>query len=327
MKDQFVIFYSWMSDRPENQNNTYIKNVLDNECKKLEEEFGVKIRVDSDSRGEDGSKPIDENVLKKITECDLFVGDITPIFPSSPWKWWAKPTPNPNVMYELGFAVSSLGWNRCIMVWNSKYGIVGKSPFDIRNHTTVSYMIGKKELSLYAVLKSKIEHFDEYLKEWRTSKERSFDAEKYVAITRKCSEHDLVDSIHSFLTNRRYSVLEFDRWINLYSSYYRYPDNHFVDNDIHQAYLDFLNFLGKMADFAATNSEKIRHSNRPDSEFDTDEWKREEIYKIIDPYESLDAERAAIQQAKIESEYESFAPYVLKQYDVFRDLIRRKLLI
>ena len=327
MKDQFVVFYSWMSDRPKNQNNEYIRNVLDKDCKKLEKKLGVKIKVDSDSRGEDGSKSIDENILKKITKCDLFVGDITPIFPSCLWKWWAKPTPNPNVMYELGFAVSSLGWNRCIMVWNSKYGNVGKAPFDIRNHTTVSYKIGKKELSLYAVLKSKIEHFEEYLKEWRTSRERSFDADKYDAITRICSEHDLVDSIQSFLTNWRYNALEFDWWDNLYCSYHRYPDNHFLDNDLHQAYLDFLSFLHKMVVFAAVNNRKIKQSKRPDEEFGSDEWKREEIYKIIDPYESLDEERAATQQARINSEYESFAPHVLKQYGVFRDLIKRKLLV
>ena len=81
MKQQYTIFYSWMSDRPNEQNRKYIRKVLDKDTKKLEKEFGVKILIDSDSRGEDGSKSIDETVLKKIGGCDLFVGDITPVLP------------------------------------------------------------------------------------------------------------------------------------------------------------------------------------------------------------------------------------------------------
>lgn len=327
MKDKFVIFYSWMSDRPKKQNIKFIRKVLNHDCNKLAKEFGVKIVVDSDSRSEDGSKPIEESILKKITECDLFVGDITPIFPHCPLIWWDKPTPNPNVMYELGFAVSSLGWNRCIMVWNSKYGAVGKAPFDIRNHSTVSYKIGKNELSLYKVLKSKIEHFDEYEREWRTGKERSFDAEKYAEITKICSERNLVESIHSFLTNLRYNAQEFDWWEDLIYSYRYYPDNHFVDDDINQAYQCFLGNLNRMTCFAAVYNKKIRQSKRPDDEFGSEEWKREEVFKIIDPYDMNPESEAKTIQARMDAEYKTFAPQVLDSYNTFRDLIRKKLLI
>ena len=76
MKKDFIVFFSWMSDRPKEQNISYIRRVLSDDCKKLEKKLGIKITIDSDSRGEDGSKPIEENVLKKIAKCDIFVGDI-----------------------------------------------------------------------------------------------------------------------------------------------------------------------------------------------------------------------------------------------------------
>lgn len=327
MKKEFVIFYSWMSERPKEQNIKYIRGVLEGDCKKLEKKLGIKIKIDSDSRGEDGSKSIDENVLKKIAGCHIFIGDITPIYPQCAWKWWLKPTPNPNVMYELGFAVSSLGWNRCIMVWNLKYGNLSKAPFDIRNHTTIKYRKGKQELSFYRALKSKIENYDEYVREWRIGKERFFDAEKYYQITQMCSERDLVDSIDGFLTNQVYNSLEFNWWDNLYYYYHHYPDNRFVDEELHQAYLKFLDELKRMTLFAATYNEQIRHSNRPDDEVGIDEWRREEIYRIRDPYQYLDESKAAAYQTKIDKEFYSLIPSVMDSYKAFRDLIRKKLLV
>lgn len=327
MKKEFIVFYSWMSDRPKDQNISYIRKSLSDDCKKLEKKLGIKILIDSDSRGEDGSKPIEENVLKKIATCDIFVGGITPIYPRQSWYFGAKPTPNPNVMYELGFAVSTLGWNRCIMVWNAEYGNLSNAPFDIRNHTTVSYKKGKQELSFYNILKSKIEHYDEYLKEWRTGRERSFDAEKYFQITQMCSERNLVDSIDGFLTNQVYNSMEFNWWDNLYYYYHHYPDNHFVDEELHQAYIKFLDELKRMTMFAATYNEQIRHSQRPDNEVGTDEWRREEVYKIKDPYQFLDESKAAAYQAKIDKEFYSLIPSVMDSYKAFRDLIRKKLMV
>ena len=324
---EVIVFYSWMTDRPRSENLQYIRKKLSEDCKKLEKEFGLKIKIDTDSRGEDGSRPIEENVMKKINECALFVGDITPIYPRLPWLWWHKPTPNPNVLYELGYAVSSLGWNRCIMVWNSKYGKQAKAPFDIRNHTAVSYEKGKRNLALYSVLKTKIENYDEYVKDWRTNKERSFDAEKYNEICKICPERDLVDSIDKFLTNRVYNSFEFNIWDNLQFYYQHYPDNRFVDDELHHAYLAFLSELKNMTMFAAKYNEQIKHSQRLDNEVGTDAWRKEEIYKIRNPYDYLDEQKAAEQQRKIDENYEVIALTIMKSYKVFRDLIRKKLLV
>lgn len=327
MKKEFVIFYSWMSDRPAEQNIKYIRKVLTEDCRALEKKLGVKITIDSDSRGEDGSKSIDENVLKKIAACDFFVGDITPVYPKFPWLWWKKPTPNSNVMYELGFAVSSLGWNRCIMAWNSKYGNLSRAPFDIRNHTTAVYKKGKHELSLYGILKGKIEKYDEYVKEWRTGKERSFDAEKYSKITQICSERNLVDSIDNFLTNRVYNKLEFDWWDGLIYYYNHYPDNRFVDEDLHKTYSDFLAELQKMVLIACKHNVQSSYEYRDDLDVNSEEWKKLQWYKIRDPFDSLDADKALALEMQIENEFRALIPSLMDSYRTFRDLIRKKLLI
>lgn len=327
MKQQYTIFYSWMSDRPNEQNRKYIRKVLDKDTKKLEKKFGVKILIDSDSRGEDGLKSIDETVLKKIGGCDLFVGDITPVLPRYKWIGYKKPVLNSNVMYELGFAVSTLGWNRCIMVWNSKYGNVRYAPFDIRNHTTVTYKKGKRELSLYEVLKNKIQNYDQYVKEWRTAKERSFDAEKYYNITQICSERNLIDSIDGFLTNRVYNALEFDWWDKLIYYYNHYPENRFVDEEIHQAYIVFLSKLQEMVWVACRHNVQSSYSYPEGLDVSSDEWKKLQTYKIRDPYETLTEDRAFELEQKIDAEFASLVPSLMDSYNCFRNLIRSKLLI
>jgi len=327
MKKDFKIFYSWMSDRPDEQNRKYIRKVIDKDCKKISNELGIKITIDSDSRGEDGSRSIDETILKKITNCDLFIGDITPASPRLKLFKWIKPISNSNVMFELGFAVSSLGWNRCILVWNNKYGNLSQAPFDIRNHNTSTYQINKQELSLYGIIKSKIVNFDTYVRDWRTSKERSFDAEKFNAINEIIPERELIDSIDFFLTNRRYDDYQFTRWDRLQYTYRNYPDTHFVDEEINHAYEVFLNELKRMIIIAATYNVQIKTCNDEDIEVGSVEWMKQTIYKIRNPYDTLTDPKAFELEQKIEKEFRSLVPSLMDSYKNFRDLIRKKLFI
>ena len=327
MRNQYVIFYSWMSDRPDSQNRKYIQKILKKDAKRIEKELGITITIDSDSRGEDGSTSIEETILKKISNCDIFVGDITPVSPRFSIFRKNKLIVNSNVMYELGYAVSTLGWNRCIMIWNSKYGNLSYSPFDIRNHPTISFHSNKNDLSLYDVLKSKIENYDEYVKSWRTAKERSFDIEKYGAITQICSERDLVDSIDSFLTNRVYNSLEFEWWDKLIYNYGHYPDNRFVDEEIHQAYSAFLAELQKMVWIACKHNVQLSYCYRDDLDINSDEWKREQFYKIRDPYKTLSSDKAYEVEKEIENEFNAIIPSLMNNYKTFRDIIRTKLLL
>ena len=48
--------------------------------------------------------------------------------------------PNPNVMFELGYAENSITNSNIILILNEKYGKVEKLPFDIRSKRILRYI-------------------------------------------------------------------------------------------------------------------------------------------------------------------------------------------
>ena len=48
-------------------------------------------------------------------------------------------TPNPNVLLELGFAASVIGWDNIICVYNTAFGIVEDLPFDLKFRRPLLY--------------------------------------------------------------------------------------------------------------------------------------------------------------------------------------------
>jgi hypothetical protein len=50
-----------------------------------------------------------------------------------------RETPNPNVLLELGYAISQLGWDRILLVENTAFGSPERLPFDLRARRVVSY--------------------------------------------------------------------------------------------------------------------------------------------------------------------------------------------
>jgi len=127
------LFYSWQSDLPSKSNHYLILDALRHAASKIEKQRGdVMIVLDHATRGETGSVDIPSAIFKKISEADLFIGDISTI--NSKSKAGRK-TPNPNVLIELGFAISQLGWSRIVMLFNKGFGDFPKDlPFDLSKH-------------------------------------------------------------------------------------------------------------------------------------------------------------------------------------------------
>lgn len=326
MKTEFKIFFSWLSDLPDKDNRNLIRKTLQKEAKAIAKELNVKIIIDSDNRGEDGKDNIDDSILRKIASSDLFVADITPISKSFRFFGKSKYTPNPNVMYELGYAASTLGWNRCIMLWNTKYGDVEQAPFDIRNHSINVYK-SPESPNIHELLHKKISDYENLVRDFVANKERSFDIEKYKAITNICSERNLIDSIDSFFTNRVYNKLEFEWWDNIYYNYTHYPDNRFLDDEIHKLYGIFIDNLHEMTLIAAKYNEQSSYSERPISEISTDDYKRECIFSIQDPYKYLEHDAALKRENEIEAAFVNLWEPLINSYKEFRDCVRKKLLI
>ena len=56
-----------------------------------------------------------------------------------------RPSPNPNVLIELGYAAATIGWDRVILVQNTAYGDLGVLPFDLRSRRIVPFNLSAKE--------------------------------------------------------------------------------------------------------------------------------------------------------------------------------------
>lgn len=120
-----VIFWSWQSDSDSAANRNFIQDCLEKAGKRVGKASSTIIEVDRDTKGVGGTPNISETILQKIAAADVFVWDAS-LSTKSP-----RPAPNPNVLFELGFAVALLGWQRVIGVFNEVEGAPTSLPFDL----------------------------------------------------------------------------------------------------------------------------------------------------------------------------------------------------
>lgn len=137
---EFIVFYSWQSDLPAATNRQAIRSGLRNASDRLEADNpAVRVIVDEATRGAPGSPNIPAMIMEKICSCDVFVCDITTINTCAATEF--RHVPNPNVAFELGYAVAKVGWSRIVMVFNEAVASVKEAPFDIDRHRILSYKL------------------------------------------------------------------------------------------------------------------------------------------------------------------------------------------
>lgn len=131
----FVVFYSWQSDLPSTR--SFIQKALTSAANTIMAELpGVSITIDQAIRGLTGSPNIPLAIMKKIKEADMVVSDVTPINADLQ----QKKTPNPNVLFELGFAVAAQGWDRVALVFDAGVGkFPDDVPFDFDKHRAIPF--------------------------------------------------------------------------------------------------------------------------------------------------------------------------------------------
>ena len=137
-----TIFLSWQSDLGETRN--IIRDALDKVVKNLNRDVTLEeaLRVDENTAGVAGWPEITQTILEKIEGCEVFIADITPINgPQSSFRL----TPNPNVLFELGYALATgLGRARIICVVNASYlpgGDLKELPFDVRGSRPLQFSL------------------------------------------------------------------------------------------------------------------------------------------------------------------------------------------
>lgn len=132
---RYTVFYSWQSDAPNGTNRSFIRSALEAAVATLVDSPALEDapRVDSGMEGVSGSPEVATVMFDKIRESALMVADVT-LVGCIPQEGGAlKRCPNPNVLLELGYAASTLGWSRVITVMNEHFGAPQEQPFDVRN--------------------------------------------------------------------------------------------------------------------------------------------------------------------------------------------------
>lgn len=135
----FTVFFSWQSDVP--KNSDFLRSFIKSSIKKFGTTQNVNVLYDEASRSVVGSQKVEEVILEKIRACDVFIADITPITRiemEEGEKNRIKLLPNPNVAFELGYAMHCLPMEQVLMVLPT--GIShGQLPFDFNHNRLIEF--------------------------------------------------------------------------------------------------------------------------------------------------------------------------------------------
>lgn len=130
------IFFSWQSDTDTRTGRNFLVDVLERVCKNIANDTSVEeaqrdVSVDSDTKGAAGRPPIVDTIFQKIDESAVYVADVTFVGK----RMDDRPTPNPNVLIEYGWALKSKTHHRVITVMNTAYGVPSETslPFNMKH--------------------------------------------------------------------------------------------------------------------------------------------------------------------------------------------------
>jgi hypothetical protein len=133
------VFYSWQSDLPNAVNRRLIGSVLEDVAKAVRRDDTIEVEptIDRDTLGLPGAPDIGATILAKIDRASAFVADVSIVSSGNT----SRPTPNPNVLIELGYAMKSLGPDRIVLVMNTAYGGPEQLPFDLRQKRVLTFSL------------------------------------------------------------------------------------------------------------------------------------------------------------------------------------------
>ena len=130
----FTVFYSWQSDLPRKITRDFIHEAAEAAVTRLGVELVLEQspRLDHSTDGVSGLPAIGDTILGKIDQCAMFIADVSFVGETSRDGRERKLMPNPNVLFELGYAFARIGWRRLILTMNTAYGEEKYLPFDLR---------------------------------------------------------------------------------------------------------------------------------------------------------------------------------------------------
>jgi len=154
------VFYSWQSEAFPKVCRNLIEECLKKAIKELNHEVSLSepdreeqgevrlgpIVMEKDTAGVPGSPDIVESIFRKISEADIFVGDLTVVRPGD---HLARPASNANVLIETGYALRVLGRDRVILAFNTHFGVIPNDlPFNLRQTSICGYGADPESMDL-----------------------------------------------------------------------------------------------------------------------------------------------------------------------------------
>jgi hypothetical protein len=200
------VFYSWQSDIRAAACRTLIQDALEASVHAMIADGAVEVMpvVDRDTLNVPGAPDIGTTILGKIDSADAFVADVTTVGTIS----GKRPTPNPNVLFEVGYAFRALGEGRVVLVQNTAFGGPELLPFDLRQKRVLQYSSSEADAErsaprrqLVSALKSALTVIlstsretvasnDDRVARWRDLLSKAFAEHKWVEFE-SAFEHDL----------------------------------------------------------------------------------------------------------------------------------------
>jgi hypothetical protein len=134
-----TVFFSWQSDSPAESGTALIERALNAAILRLATDASLTLRpeLDRDTQNVPGAPPMAAAILAKIDLCAVFVADVS--LTHARRVGAPRVAPNPNVAFELGYAMKRLGHGRVLLVLDRAYGAPEELPFDLRGHRVVVY--------------------------------------------------------------------------------------------------------------------------------------------------------------------------------------------
>lgn len=330
---KFNIFYSWQSHIDGCNNREYIKAEIDSAVAKIKSE----VKLLEDSRGSKGAADIPDDILKKIASSDIFICDVTPVHTDDK----QRALPNPNVMFELGYAVRSLGWNRIICVCNEAYGSVSTQPFDISKHYINTYCKkegeeNERELSLEEPIFGIISEYDDIVGKENEAVYKKHDRDIFEKMMSFVPEEELVNNIRSFKSTGVYSDFDWKCWEHI-QYFQRLPENRFINQHLNDGFVKLSKTLGDIVSLVTVICNPFKQKDwmykDPEKEYTQEELKeilQTRRYKKRDfPYPANESEENIRKYYadidKDEKDIFELSDKVLSAYRDFRIDIKREL--
>ena len=231
---KYFIFFSWQSDTESKYNRSYIKGLLNDFAASIPD---CSIEIKESVGDSAGSPNIVDKVISEIDNCNIFVCDVTPIT-----TYNNKKLPNPNVLFELGYAVCHLGWERIICIANESYGAISDMPFDIRQNRISKYKYneeGRNKLELDEFILKIINEYEEIEIRFNSNQIKDHDTKVFNSFISLVDEKEFVDGLLSMRMNFIHTGYDKELWKRIID-FTDYPNNRYVTENLNETFETFV---------------------------------------------------------------------------------------